>query len=141
MNTNTPNAIAVINVKTKYWTGWTKEQPEPEEKTYEKLSGSKLILAEKKISSSVWSEENQTVADSQPCEYIQKDGFRLFISNETLHLRPEVTIEPLNGKIFPVHRELPLKETVLKEGDSFTVEPQTMDCGVKYEIKLLKIRP
>jgi hypothetical protein len=140
-----PLYVAKIKVIEKRWHGWSPEGFKilPKENTYEKPSGSRLIISSSTHKmAGVWGEEDQSVESQTRVDYIQKEGFRIFISwkfSDKVSFTPERTLEPISGKAFPVQSDLPLQEKELKVGESFTIEPFTMDAGVKYEITLLDI--
>jgi len=90
----------------------------------------------------IWGEENQNVENQIRVDYLQKEGFRIFISwkvHDTVDFTPDVTLEPISGKIFPVSHNLPLKKVTLKVGESFKIKPFSMDAGVTYTVSLLDI--
>lgn len=144
-DTKHPIFVAKIKVIEKRWHGWSPEGAKipPKENEYEKPSGSRLIISSSTHKmAGVWGEDDQSVESQIGVDYIQKEGFRLFISwkfPDKVSFTPERTLEPISGKIFPIQSDLPLQKKELKVGESFTIEPFTMDAGVKYEINLLDI--
>ncbi len=140
-----PLYIAKIKVIEKRWHGWSPEglKIPPKENTYEKHSGSLLVISSSTHKmAGVWGEEDQSVESQTIVEYIQNEGFRIFISwglPDKVSFTPERTLKPVSGKVFPVQSHFPLQKKELKVGESFTIEPFTMDAGVKYEITLLDI--
>lgn len=140
-----PLYIAKIKVVEKRWHGWSPEGSKipPKEDIYEKPSGSRLVISSLTHKmAGVWGEEDQSVESQTRVDYTQKEGFRIFISwkfPDKVSFTPERTLEPISGKVFPVQSDLPLQKTELKVGESFTIEPFTMDAGVKYEITLSDI--
>jgi hypothetical protein len=140
-----PTYIAKIKVVEKRWHGWSEEGANipPKESVYEKPSGSRLIistLTHKMVG--VWGEKDQQAENAKRCDYVQKEGFRIFISGKLpniVNFNPERTLEPVKGEIFPVKNDLPSKKEKLKVGESFKIEPFSMDVGVKYEVSLLDI--
>jgi len=140
-----PLYIAKVKVVEKRWHGWSPEgfKIPPKEDTYEKPSGSRLVISSSTHKmAGVWGEENQSVESQTRVDYIQREGFRIFISwkfPDKVSFTPERTLEPVSGKVFPVQSDLPLQKKELKVGEIFTIEPFSMDAGVKYEITLLDI--
>lgn len=136
--------LAKIKVVEKRWHGWSPEggNISPKESVIEKPSGSFLIIsAIKQEMGGVWAEDNQNAATMLRSDYLQKEGFRIFIPKDekVVNFTPERTLEPISGKIFPIKNRLPLEKRNLKIGESFTIEPFSMDAGVKYEVSLLDI--
>lgn len=142
---NFPLYIAKIKVVEKRWHAWSPEGSNnpPKENVYEKTSGSRLIISSSTHKmDGVWDDEDQRAETQMSVDYIQTEGFRLFISrdlHDKVSFTPERTLEPISGKVFPVKNDLPLQKKDLKVGESFTIEPFTTDAGVKYEITLLDI--
>lgn len=140
-----PLYVAKIKVIEKRWHGWSPEGSKipPKEDIYEKPSGSRLIISTYTHKmASIWGEEDRSTESQMRVDYTQKEGFRIFISwklPDKVYFTPEITLEPISGKVFPVQSDLPLRRKGLKVGESFTIKPFTMDAGVKYEITLLDI--
>lgn len=140
-----PIYVAKIKVVEKRWHGWSPEGSTipPVESLHEKPSESRLIVSkETHKMDSIWNDEDQKVENRLSADYLQKEGFRIFISWKvptSVNFTPEVTLEPISGSIYPVRPQLPLKNEQLKVGESFEIKSFFMDAGVTYTVTLVDI--
>jgi len=140
-----PLYAAKIKVVERRWHGWSPEGSKipPKEDIIEKISGSRLIISSSTHKmDGIWGGENQNVESMKRVDFLQKEGFRLFISEskpDVVVFTPERTLEPISGDIFPIRNDLPLQPEELKTGETFVIEPRSQDAGVKYEITVLDI--
>lgn len=136
------NYIIKLKVEQTRW-GDENSDKTTKQKVFEKNSGSKVILSSDQKMTSVRVDDSDGVQKLSQVKYLQDEGFRLHVSpknSERVSFIPERTLKPESGELFPVVYNLPLERISLKEGESFVVEPHTLDSGVRYNIALLEIR-
>ena len=145
MEQNNKTYISKIKILEQSWHGWSPDGANipPKETIIEKKSGSYLLIQKRgEISTLIAGEENQKTENRQLAKYNQKEGFRIFISPkipDQVDFIPEVKIENLEGKEFPVSVYLPLQNEKLKIEESFELKTNTKDMGVTFTITLLDI--
>ncbi len=110
---------AKIKVIRQEWTGWTPQQPEPQENIMEVGTGDSLIL---------------TLEELGNPSLVVKDIGAEAVTVISSNLAPKQDTGTIN-----LNKDYSNLETVLKIDETVELGTQTMDAGVKYVLTLIEI--
>jgi hypothetical protein len=130
-----------IKINQHYWAGLT-NSGEPinkdEEFIYERENNSNVFLLNRKSMSQINGDDEKSGV-SEPNEFVEKDGFNLFINDiKEVVFNPINIIEPISGKYFHSNGSM-FESFKLKVGEIKTIETNWLDAGYTWQITVLEI--